>query len=425
MFHMLEGNKVTDRRLNELEEVLSAGISPWHQDGFVPSTLHQMAARTGSFPPTLANYLIKNFSKPGDVVLDLFAGKGTTLLEAILLSRRALGCDLSEEAFILSKAKAKPVSRSLANKYIRWKEVAVKNRSRKIDLRRVPDSVRQFYHPHTLRQILAAFEILNSDRQDGSSIEKKLAFHALGCLIGIIHGPSGGFLSIRCSHAYSMSPKYVRKYVSEHEKKHPGDRTFERPRRNVIDRLLRKSDQVALDPHTVASLSTRGCDAFWIEAKAFDPYRNRANTIDLIVTSPPYLTAQTYPWDNWLRLWFLGHKYQTVQKEMRLLTVDESIYKQEMRSVFRKMFDVLKPGGLAFVIVGDVKKYRKKKPKPVVRIVNLAELLEDDAESVGFVIKKVVNDAIPRARRSTYTFHDGRAGTLVDRILCLQKPCRI
>ena len=109
---------------------------------------------------------------------------------------------------------------------------------------------------------------------------------------------------------------------------------------------------------------------------------------------------------------------------MRLLTVDERIYKQEMRYVFRKMFDVLKPGGLAFVIVGDVKKYRKKKPKPVVRIVNLAELLVDDAGAVGFVVKKLMNDAIPRGRRSTYTFHDGRAGTLVDRILCLHKPFR-
>ena len=421
---MLGSNKVVNSRLNELEEIVSAGISPWHQDGFVPNKLHRIAARTGSFPPALANCLISKFSKTDDVILDLFSGRGTTLLEAILLGRRALGCDISQEAFILSKAKVKPASKELASRYIRSKEDAVKSEGRNVNLRKIPKSVAQFYHPHTLRQLVATFKVLNADCSFGNTMEKRLAFHALGCLIGILHGPSIMYLSLKCSHAYSMSPMYVQRYVLEYQRTHPGDKKFEAPKRDVIDCLIKKSDQVALAASILDQISTRGCDAYWMDAKNFDPYKKRSNTIDLIVTSPPYLAAQTYPWDNWLRLWFLGHEYQAVQKEMRLITEDEQIYKQEMRCIFTKMFSLLKPGGLAFIIVGDVKKHRQKDRKPFIKIVNLAEILVEDACSVGFLFKRLFDDKIPRSRRSTYTFHDGRAGTLMDRILCLQKPFR-
>lgn len=388
----------------------------------MPSKLHRMAARTGSFPPALANYLIKTFSKADDVVLDLFSGKGTTLLEAILLGRKSLGCDISEEAFILSKAKARPVSSRLASNYIRSKASVVQSGRLKVDLRKIPDTVAQFYHPNTLRQLIVAFKVFNADRTCGTALKKRLAFHALGCLIGIMHGPSDIYLSLRCSHAYSMSPRYVQRYVSEYQRTHPGSTEFEPLNKDVIGWLIKKSDQVALDSETLNEVSTRGCDAYWMNAKDFDPYRNRSNTIDLIVTSPPYLAAQTYPWDNWLRLWFLGHKYQDVHKEMHLVTENEKKYKEEMKFVFSKMFSLLKPGGLAFVIVGDVKKRYQKDRKRLFRIVNLAEILMEDARSVGFLVIKLLTDTIPRSRRSTYTFHAGEAGTLLDRILCLQKP---
>lgn len=419
---MLASNKVLNSRLNEIEEILFAGVSPWRQNGFVPSKLHRMAARTGSFPPALANYLINNFSKTGDVVLDVFSGKGTTLLEAVLLGRRALGCDISEEAFILSKAKAKPISKTIANSYIRSKESVVKSESLKVDLKKIPNTVAQFYHPSTLRKLIATFKVFNTDRVCGIPLKKRAAYHALGCLIGILHGPCDIHLSLRCSHAYSMSPKYVRRYISEYQRTHPGNTEFEAPNRDVIDCLVKKSDQVALDSEAIDKLSTRGCDAYRIGAKDFDPHKNRSNTIDLIVTSPPYLAAQTYPWDNWLRLWFLGHKYQDVHKEMRLVTENEKKYKEEMKCVFGKMFSVLKPRGLAFVIVGDVKKRYQKDHKYLFRIVNLAEILIEDAWSVGFSVIKLLRDTIPRSRRSTFTFHNGEAGTLVDRIVCLQKP---
>lgn len=49
------------------------------------------------FPERLARRVIKLFSFPGDVVLDTFAGTGTTCVSANVLKRRYIGIELSEK----------------------------------------------------------------------------------------------------------------------------------------------------------------------------------------------------------------------------------------------------------------------------------------------------------------------------------------
>ena len=38
----------------------------------------------------------------------------------------------------------------------------------------------------------------------------------------------------------------------------------------------------------------------------------KANSVDLVVTSPPFLNTVDYKKDNWLRLWFAGLKEETM-----------------------------------------------------------------------------------------------------------------
>jgi len=51
------------------------------------------------------SYLITLGSRPGDVVLDPFAGSGTTLLAARLLNRSSIGFELSPEYTEILKAR--------------------------------------------------------------------------------------------------------------------------------------------------------------------------------------------------------------------------------------------------------------------------------------------------------------------------------
>ncbi len=71
-----------------------------------PHSLHPFPAK---FPPKLPEFFIGRLSDPGDVVLDPMAGSGTTLVEAVRLGRRAIGCDIDPLARIIATAKLTPI----------------------------------------------------------------------------------------------------------------------------------------------------------------------------------------------------------------------------------------------------------------------------------------------------------------------------
>ena len=57
----------------------------------------------------VVNKYIKNFSKPGDLVLDPFGGSGVTAIEALMTSRRGINIDLNPMAVFLVKSLIAPV----------------------------------------------------------------------------------------------------------------------------------------------------------------------------------------------------------------------------------------------------------------------------------------------------------------------------
>jgi hypothetical protein len=71
--------------------------------------LHAFAAKC---PPQLARYAIRYYSRPGDTVLDPMAGSGTTLVEARLLGRTAVGVEIDPVARLIAKVKSTPVADS-------------------------------------------------------------------------------------------------------------------------------------------------------------------------------------------------------------------------------------------------------------------------------------------------------------------------
>lgn len=51
----------------------------------------------GNYIPQLAEQLYTRFTKPGDVVLDMFLGSGTSAIEAINMDRRCVGVELKKD----------------------------------------------------------------------------------------------------------------------------------------------------------------------------------------------------------------------------------------------------------------------------------------------------------------------------------------
>lgn len=69
----------------------------------------------GNFAPQIARNVIEMYSRKGDCVLDPMVGAGTTLIEAKLLARDAIGIDINPDAIRLTdeaiRFKHKPASR--------------------------------------------------------------------------------------------------------------------------------------------------------------------------------------------------------------------------------------------------------------------------------------------------------------------------
>ena len=100
-------------------------VSNWvGRDMAYPTNVLHLATECGNknhsvaFPKELPSWFIKLFSQQGDLVLDPFAGSGTTCLAAYELGRDYLGIEIKDEYFKLAQAKleaakAIPVQRTL------------------------------------------------------------------------------------------------------------------------------------------------------------------------------------------------------------------------------------------------------------------------------------------------------------------------
>lgn len=417
-------------------------------------SLHSMASRGGSFPPALAAYFIENFSKPGDVVLDPFSGKGTTPLQACLSNRKGIGVDITPEAYILTAAKTMEINHDAAVKYLRQLKF---NKSKKQNaklLKEVPDNVKVFYHDDVLEQLISLREALKEDysldhidylgetpsfeleqhleesfqakRERKEKMQRaKFAQYWLGVLVGILHGSSELSLSVPCSHSFSMSPGYVKNYSAKHG--------LEKPQRDVLECMIKRSAKLQSDGAN--SYSGRA-----ILGSAMQLPEYLKGSVDLIVTSPPYFTAQTYAWDNWLREWFLGFDFKEVRtKTLHTGVVDK--YAAGINEHLREAYAALKPKSWAFVVVGDVikKKVTKIDPKNysgdsktakadlakgkmiIEEQIITAEIIAQEAEKVGFGVELIINDDIPQNSRYFSSYLKENQGLKLDRVVCLYK----
>ena len=77
-------------------------------------TFHPMCSYLASFPAALTHAFIARYSRPGDVVLDPFSGRGTTPLQACAEGRIGVGNDLNPFAHLLTAAKVEPATRAQA-----------------------------------------------------------------------------------------------------------------------------------------------------------------------------------------------------------------------------------------------------------------------------------------------------------------------
>ena len=343
--------------------------------------LHSLSPYQGRITPSFAHWLLKIFTKRGDVVLDPFCGVGTIPLEADLLERRAIGVDLNAYAAIISRAKAE---RKPLNNHVNYLKSLVDFDSSQVSLDLVDSWVRDYFDDNTLREIIWLKENFEENKQS----------FLLACLMGILHGNRPGYLSVYTGCIIPMVPR-----KEDHPKYRPDrDRKVYRA---VLPRLLAKiyrmyQSGIPLD----SQIDIHNADS---RALPLDE-----NSVDIVISSPPYYNTLDYVTVNRVRLYILGinkEKQDTLKKE---LIQDSKSYQEEMLKIGMELKRVLKPNKLLVFILGDV--HRSKYSINTAK--DISKLYE---KYLGFRQICIVNDEIPKNKTASRTKR-----SKLDRILVLQ-----
>lgn len=304
---------------------------------------HSMCSYLGAFPPSLVHSLLVSLTNEGDVVLDPFCGRGTTLLECRLQGRLPLASDLSPLAIALAQAKNTKVDRE--NTLAR-----IDTLERRFDLplflpeaAAQEEGIQEIYHPFTLARLCYLRRCL---LQSSNDIDRFL----IGLILGIMHGAErkdgdSQYASISMPNTFSMAPGYVRRFVQQNHLQRVERDVFALMRQRV-DRLFRVSPVFSVSGH-VAMADARLLD----KINVFTPYLGR---VKLVLTSPPYLNVVGYTQQNWIRMWFLGFDTKRSARDlddMHTLNAWLSFMEQVCETIAR----FLSPEGIAVLVIGDVR----------------------------------------------------------------------
>jgi hypothetical protein len=299
------------------------------------SSLHEVSYRA-CFKPQLPRFFIERLTQPGEVVYDPFMGRGTTVLEAALLGRVPCGCDLNPLSVVLTRPRLRPPS--LEEVARRLEEINFATRAE------APDELLVFFHPETLRAIASLKKYLLA-RQAANALDPVddwIRLLALNRLTG--HSP--GFFSV-----YTLPPNQAVSVKSQ--RKINADRKQTPPPRDVPALILKKTRKLLRDCDDAArrSLAVVAPRAILLTQPAARTPGIPAQSVSLVVTSPPFLNVVDYATDNWMRCWFLGLDAGTMK-----FTVPKKLdaWQAAMSEVFRELHRVLKPGGHVAFEVGEV-----------------------------------------------------------------------
>src|SRR5262249_30326773 len=161
-------------------------------------------------------------------------------------------------------------------------------------------------------------------------------------------GHSAGFFSV-----YTLPPNQAltpkrQQRINEIREQVP-------PRRSVLELIIRKTGSLlqTVNESDRSRLSDAASEAIVLTSSSDRTPEIDDNSVDLIVTSPPFLDVVDYATDNWLRCWFNGIDERTID----IWTFRKSSeWAAAIERVFGELRRVLKPGGYIAFEVGEVRR---------------------------------------------------------------------
>ncbi len=271
--------------------------------------LHKYPAK---FFPELPRWLIKRYSKKYDIVLDPFAGSGTTNVEALLNKRHSVGIDVDPFSRFLSKVKTTPVNEETL---LRSSEDILKKiidfTPSLVDEKDIP--VFPYRDNWFKKEIILELTYIKKCIKALDVEEDIKNFYKI-CFSSIIRAVSNA--DDNCTRTV------IRKKLNK--KVYPSDA------------LTKFAEAVLLNVPKMIDFSRKYPSGIKVEFPEDNDARNIKypdNFFDLAVTSPPYANAVDYPRTHQLEIYWLGFANDSLTPLKRMHVGTESVKAEDYNSL--------------------------------------------------------------------------------------------
>lgn len=345
------GNTPNSDILRRLEEI------SWNFDGDQSrsawSATHFHPAR---FISQLPSILIQRLTREGDTVLDPFCGSGTTLVEARRLNRNAIGVDINPVSAMISKAKTLPLSMDRASAVLSNLTASILDQ-KPGELADAPATVQmvKWYSPNVAHDLLKLFTNIERTTDQDEKLLKTFCFSSI--------------LVKACRETRHWG------YICDNTqpKDHPSRNITELLDESVSEILRAFASQQAT---ALGQVNVFECDARKLKTVVED------NSVDFVVTSPPYEGVVDYVKSQRLTMEWLGldinafRASETGARSKRHRTLALRQFKDELLESFTAIHRALKSGAPCAVVFGV-------SPRRDFKFSDMADVFD----KVGFVLE--------------------------------------
>lgn len=266
----------------------------------IPNTnylTHNFHSYPAKFIPHIPNFLIRKYSARGETILDPFCGSGTALLEAKILGRNSIGIDINPLSYLITSVKTREIRQDEIN-FIYQHLQKIKSACMKKNIKPLIPDIPNINHWFSEKSQMS-LGILNAVINNmGEGIPDKIRDFFRLCFSAIIRKVS------------NADPKISKPFVSRmmREKISNGQRPEEAApffEQIVIDYLKRLKELSGI----VYQQFPQNKNVPFVKLLANSDARKidlSDESVDFVITSPPYANAQEYFRSIQFELYWLG-----------------------------------------------------------------------------------------------------------------------
>lgn len=386
----------------------------------------------GSFSHGVAKWFIKVYSNPGDTIVDIFGGRGTTAIQSLWHNRNVIMNDLSPYSITLCHSIMYPPYEIDILKFLNVLEREINSDKCQVSTNYAgkcsENDVAKLYNNKTFAQIIKLRNVLN---------DRNVLLGYRDDLFGDIDQDYSNSLKDVCKyrHEVVMFTRMVMSQLMQHNNLNISFNGINiRGTDNTnVQALIRYHDSINEYPKNINIFRSMkyyvekiGLDDLSIRDKFYKLNRKLISCdtrkldlpdkcADMILTSPPYWAVLNYGRATWLRLWSIsgigdplvgkhinienlenqnnseiyGKVYDKITDKAGGTVNDPVAYSYFTGWYLKELYRVLKDDAVAVIIVGDYGK------------LNTWKLVIDRAERFGFKPKLIIMEELNKQTKSS------------------------